>query len=501
MNGTQKKFESLKYAKIIVSIALILMLVGTYGFRIRYSLWYDEAAVVENARNLSLVDLNKGLNWLQTIPLGYFLLAKALLQFSFGVELLRILSMASFLTGCWMSLRFLMPAHTTYVHRTVFVFALLFNPISVLYATMVKPYALEFLFSIISLCLFQLRKTKALVAVGFLAPLFANSSILILIAIVLVLLLKDRKIRQPITLFLVIGFSTFISLFFTAPGTRDLMRLVWFGEIEVIGLQSFKSAIGNLGWLSVSGLGILPENGSSTLYLTISLLTLLFLLTLSLMSLNELSGVLATAVVLAIVAQSLILMPAAGRLLLGISGLIWILTISSVSRLGKKASNAICLALVLAITTSSLVTQTWLNKKGYSHVKETLASIKEEEIKSDVYFSLWAGPSTMYYLGEDKDRINPNTIWVDSDSKLHACRPTTLKPLDLILFDNVPNPTLRQVGAKNLLKEISIVEMSGLFEVMTSIPVGGIENPNKNLSCMYHWTNPQFPAKEPINAK
>jgi hypothetical protein len=46
------------------------------------------------------------------------------------------------------------------------------------------------------------------------------------------------------------------------------------------------------------------------------------------------------------------------------------------------------------------------------------------------------------------------------------------------------------------LKVLSISFSSGLFEVIEDIPIQGINDPESNLSCMYYWSNPQFPIKD-----
>ena len=491
-----RKSLSIECGKYLYSIIFLFLLFTTYSFRIRYSLWYDEAAVVENAKNLDFSDLNKGLNWLQTIPIGYYTLAKFVLQLPMGVEILRFFSMASFLIGTAVAVRKLLPQEATFIHKAVFSFILLLNPISISYATMVKPYAFEFMIGILGFYCFKKKSIFGLTLLSLLAPLFSNTSILILSSIAFVLLFKLRMVKEAISVTCAVSISSLVSLFFTAPGTRDLMQLVWFGYVNGVGPESLKSAVGGLGRLPFSGLGLIPQGNSSVFYPYLSTVLLIILLGFIVKARTDLIWVLSGALSLSFIGHILLIIPAAGRLLLGISALIWIITFIRISELGRKASYFACCIIILFVSTSSVISKAWLNPTGISHMKESISTIDKEKLTGSVYASLWAGPATRFYLGNSNSAFNPNTVWVDADSRLRACQPAVLNESDLIFLDNIPTSTLTQVELLPYLKKLTAIENSAAFEVTQSVALPAIINPEDHVSCMYHSSNPQFPIKD-----
>ena len=487
---------SVQWGKYLYAVTFILLLSVTYFYRIRYSLWFDEAAVVENAKNLAFSDLNKGLNWLQTIPIGYFTLAKFVLQLPWGVEILRMISIIAFLVGATVATRELLPTSATYIHKAFFLFALLLNPISITYATMVKPYAFEFLIGILGIYFFKKKSHTSLILLSSLGPLFSNTSIIILSSIAVVLFFKDRQMRKAIFMICAAAFSSLVSLFFTAPGTRDLMQLVWFGYVSGIGPESVKSAVGGLGRLPFSGLGIIPQSSTNVIYPYLSFTLLIILLVFIRKARTNFIWVLFAALTLSFLGHALLIIPAAGRLLLGISGLIWIVTFIRIFELGKKCTYITYGIVILFVSSSGLLSQAWLNPTGISQVKETISAIDAQRHTGRIYTSLWAGPATKYYLGKSNLAFNPNTIWVDGDPKLQACQPVVLMKSDLIVLDNVPGSTLKRVALLPYLREITSFGSSGAFEVTQSILIPAISHPEEHVSCMYYSSNPQFPIKD-----
>jgi hypothetical protein len=499
----RKRDEPIKYSlhvvqfgKFLYAVTFLFLLSVTYFYRIRYSLWFDEAAVVENAKNLTFSDLRKGLNWLQTIPIGYFVLTKFVLQFPLGVEILRLISMIAFVIGAAVATRKLLPTGATYIHKASFLFILLLNPVSITYATMVKPYAFEFLIGILGIYFFKEKNQKGLILLSFLAPLFSNTGIIILISIALVLFFKDRQIRKAIFMICAASLSSSMSLFFTASATRELMQLVWFGYVSGVGPESVKSAVGGIGRLPFSGLGIIPQSSTSVIYPYLSFILLIILLVFIRKARTDFIWVLFTALTLCFLGHALLIIPATGRLLLGISGLIWIITYIRIFDLGKKTSYLTFGTIFLFVSSSGLLSQSWLNSTGNSQVKETISVIDVQMYTGRIYSSLWAGPATRYYLGKSNSAFNPNTIWVDRDPKLEACQPVVLRRSDLIILDNIPASTLDRVKLLPYLKEITTIGNSGAFEVTQSTSIPGISSPKEHVSCMYYDSNPQFPIKD-----
>lgn len=475
------------------------MLFITYLLNVKQGAWYDEAALIDNAKNKNIEELRFGLNWLQTIPFGYFVLAKSILQIGIGVEILRAISIFAFLLGTIVAVRTLFPADVSSYYKSIFAFAVLCNPVSITYATMVKPYAIEFLISILGLSFYKLEKFRALILLALIGPLFSNTTGILLVSIAVVMFLKHRRLVNSTMIVMCVGTSTFISLHFTAPGTREMMKSVWFGDIQQVGLSSLKSAIGSLGWLPVSGLGLLPESGSGQGYFFLSTILLLFLIAFALNLRFDLSWVLFIGIGISILGQTLLLIPITGRLVLGVSSLIWFLIIVRVSRVPNFSIFAAAL-IILGVTNSALNSGAWLNANGKSAVKEVVSVIKTDIEKNQVYTNLWAAPATHFYLNDPSLKYSPNMIWIGENSSLVGCQKMELKESDLIFLDNVPGSTLIGVGALPYLEKVITIDNTGVYKVIKTHPIPGLAEPNKEISCMYHWSNPRFPLKEPLNA-
>lgn len=475
------------------------MLLVTYILKIRQGLWYDEAALIDNAKNKNIEELRMGLNWLQTIPIGYFLLAKSVLQIGIGVEILRVFSIVAFISGTIVATRNLFPTYVSSFHKSIFAFAVLCNPISITYATMVKPYAFEFLMGIVGLSLFKREKYRALVYLALIAPMFSNTTGILLVAIAVMILLKYKKIFNSALIVMCVGASTLLSLHFTAPGTREMMKSVWFGDIQQVGLSSLKSSIGSLGWLPVSGLGLLPESGSTQGYFFLSTIIFVFLIAFALYLRSDLSWVLFTALGICVLAQTLLVIPITGRLVLGISGLIWCLIIVSMSRLPRFSVVAATL-IFLGVTNSALNSGVWINENGNSDVKEVVTAIKTSIDRNQIFTNLWAAPATHFYLNDSSLKFSPNIIWIGENSSLVACQKTELQESSLIFLDNVSNSTLVGVSALPHLEKLITIDNTGVYKVNKTHPIPGLAEPDKEISCMYHWSNPRFPLKEPFNA-
>jgi hypothetical protein len=485
-----------RWHQVFLAIMATMLLI-TYFLKVKQGAWYDEAALIDNAKNKNIEELRSGLNWLQTIPIGYFVLAKSILQIGIGVEILRVISMVAFLLGTIVAVRNLFPADVSSYHKSIFAFAVLCNPISITYATMVKPYAIEFLMGIIGLSLFKREKYRALILLALIGPMFSNTTGILLASIAVVMFLKYKRLVNSAMIIMCVGASTLLSLHFTAPGTREMMKTVWFGDIQQVGLLSLKSAIVSLGWLPVSGLGLLPESGSSQGYFFLS--TFLFLIAFAFNLRSDLSWVLFTALGICVLAQTLLLIPITGRLVLGISGLIWCLIIVSISRLPRFSIVASTL-IFLGVANSALNSAVWMNGNGNSDVKEVVTAIKTNTDRNQIFTNVWAAPATHFYLNDSSLNFSSNIIWIGENSRLVACQKTELQESSLIFLDNVSNSTLVGVGELPYLEKMITIDNTGVYKVNKTHPIPGLTEPDKEISCMYHWSNPRFPLKDPFNA-
>jgi hypothetical protein len=479
----------------IPALITTVFLIVTYIYRLNYSLWYDEAAVVENARNLSILDYIDGLNWLQSIPIGYFLIAKLVLNLSFGVELLRIISLLFFILGSVIAVRFIFGKPINSILGLPLLLVLLINPISITYATMVKPYALEFLLGMTALALYKYRQFRTLIFLGLLGPLFSNTFFIMHLCIGAAILLFHRKYWYALFVGVSSLFTQLITLQITSSKTRQIMNEVWFGGEIHTGFRTLRMALGNIGWLPVSGLGIIPEAGGSRSYLIVSLtiLTLLFFFVVG--QRDELRLVLVLNFAAFIVGQTLLLFPAAGRLMLSTAGLIWILIFLRLSTFTKGIQKSISWTLVSIVTFSALVSRVAINPVGNSSIKSAVSYLPESATPDNLYTNLWSGPATYFYLNELKDRFNPNTVWLENNLGLTGCTEGDLKINDVIVLDNVTTPLNipdKQIGSFEIFYED---RSSALIRVIQPLKLEKTPTFGNDLSCRYNSRNPNLPRE------
>jgi hypothetical protein len=156
--------------------------------------------------------------------------------------------------------------------------------------------------------------------------------------------------------------------------------------------------------------------------------------------------------------------------------------------------------IVLGVTNSALNSGTWMNATGNSDIKEVVSYIKASTEQNLIYTNLWAAPATHYYLNNPSLKYSPNMIWIGENLSLVACKKTELEESNLIFLDNVSDSTLIEVGKLPYLEKMITIDNTGVYEVTKSHVIAGLVEPEKEISCMYNWSNPRFPAWEQFNA-
>ena len=156
--------------------------------------------------------------------------------------------------------------------------------------------------------------------------------------------------------------------------------------------------------------------------------------------------------------------------------------------------------IILGVTNSALNSGVWMNANGNSNVKEVVTAIKANVDRSQIFTNLWAAPATHFYLNDPSLKFSPNIIWIGENSSLVACQQTELQESSLIFLDNVSNSTLIGVGELPHLEKVITIDNTGVYKVIKTHSIPGLVEPDREISCMYHWSNPRFPLKEPFNA-
>jgi hypothetical protein len=347
----------------------------------------------------------------------------------------------------------------------------------------------------IALALYKHGQFRILIFLGLLGPLFSNTFFIMNLCIGAAILLLHRKCWYALLVGVTSLFTQFITLQITSSKTRQIMNEVWFGGEIHTGFRTLRMALGNIGWLPVSGLGIIPEAGASRSYLIVSLAILTLLILFVVGRLDELRLVLVLNFAAFIVGQTLLLFPAAGRLMLSTAGLIWILAFLRLSTFTRGIQKSISWALVSIVIFSALVSRVAINPVGISSIKSAVSYLPKSTVPENLYTNLWSGPATYFYLHELKNRFNPNTVWLDNNLGLTGCTEGDLKINDVIVLDNVTTPLNlpeKQLDSFDILYED---RSSALIRVIQPLKLERTQTFVDDLSCRYNSRNPNWPRE------
>jgi hypothetical protein len=191
---------------IILSIGIGLRLYPA----LKQPLWLDEIYSLYFANNF--LPLKLIFNLPETHPGTYYLLLKALLNFSTNPFFLRtISSIIPALIGCYLLYR--------QTHQKFLITILLLNPFFIHMSWQLRMYGLTFMFAVMLINLFQTPSSvnpKKLLALSLISTLFSFSLIIPIFCLYLYLYLRQRKITNfipfllvPLEFFLIKGFSTY----------------------------------------------------------------------------------------------------------------------------------------------------------------------------------------------------------------------------------------------------------------------------------------------------
>lgn len=473
-------------APIRIRYVIYLPLVILAFQRLGDSLWFDEAAVLQNASEFNLRQAIHGLNWLQSIPPLYFILVKFILQVGLSAEAVRVLSLIAILIALEAMHSICKLESKNYLTKILFV-CFTINPIILQYATLAKPYAFEFM--IVSLgVLFLLRSQKKyfliLVVIGL--PL-STSAFVGLLSTTLGFLVIRRDKFYVISALVVIGLTGILALF-TPRDTRELFERYWFGDFDYSILIRLKQGIGNVLNFSASPFGVVSEATSKyTIYFTsiVAFLVIFLSIRSKTPQIKLIAVILLISIVISIFLQGVIQYPAAGRLLLGIGGLFWCL-IFQMGNNQRILQLILLFALVLNFTSDPIK---YFQGEPRNGVKTALEKIT---ISADtqVYGDLDNIPALQFYL-KNSSNISKSVLYVQSPNLLGLCENITL-PKEALLFVN----TLKPSQGKNLrlITNVRFSHSGSLFvyRVNSKINIQANESFKHSYLCKFPVMNPRY---------
>ncbi len=448
------------------------------------SFWYDEAALVENAFNQQISSFNEGLNWLQSIPPGYFLLSKLFLSLPFGIFIGRVFSLLVLAGSALIVDRNLIPAESRRHTRFLVLGLLMINSTSLKYGTDFKPYTSELLFSLAFIVVYKNPTVRRFVLLALVAPWFGATTFVSGFACIILTLLSTRK-RIYIVPFLILMTNTFLVSSITPFNTQSEFRIAWFGTQGSTFLGSLKSAVGGLLWFPTSGLGWIFDNqfGSHT-YLVSGIVMFLISFTILRFSRRD-SNLLVMVFCFMLIAtiHTLRILPVAGRLFQGLAALMLVVLFTSIEVIiAKQRSRLLITCLVIVISTISLSYKV----QNFTLLKTQLPT----KIQQRVYSDIDNAPETKYLASKESKTLESNLITGVYRNRVFTCSEVKFKQGDLVVSSLQDLENVRDISGKKVFKQIGTRNSGGfVFRVQNALVSSTAARIQDNLECKYKFRN------------
>jgi hypothetical protein len=449
------------------------------------ALWYDEAAVIINAKDMSVSEYFHGLSWLQTSPVGYFLLIKALLGLEFGILAGRFISLILLLITVMLVdreyLSKIKNVSLSYLALAIF----MVNSVSLRYATDVKPYTLELFLSISFLVAAKKNQVGLLIFLSFITPLFSSTAFIVGFAALVVYGKKYRETRNLISLITIV-LMMFVVSKFVPPHTRNVMTNEWFGNSSPDVYRGIRSFVGGIFWLPTSGTGWIPDDLATSYPLKYELSALIFLIALAVITFRQIRSsefhVLLISGSLLALFNIFRILPPAGRLIQGIAMLFSLLLFTSIGTFRKsKIQTAILTPLVLISVLANMEMKT----SQYS----PLASIQNTGKTISVYSNLETAPEIQYLASKHSIELNWNIISISLSGELKGCQNAVMQKGDRVYLRNAgESKSFRLTG----FVYRSINPQFGYYAATQKVSISQIPEAQKVLECMYLYRNPEI---------
>ena len=204
------------------------------------NLWYDEAAVVDNAIRYNILHGRVGLDWLQTIPLGYFLLVKFFAELPMGLLFLRIISLSALFGSLSIFAFVLNNFRVRKISIFLFTSFVALGPFIVNYATMVKPYMFDLLFTALALLVITKEGRHKSIYWLMLAPLVSSTFLFFSAAIMIFQMVRSKgRDTKLLVLFIATLFTTYA---LNNHLVVSVFKMYYFPDKPMLSFWNIKSA-------------------------------------------------------------------------------------------------------------------------------------------------------------------------------------------------------------------------------------------------------------------
>jgi hypothetical protein len=444
--------------------------------------WFDEFAVLANSTKTSGISPGESLDWLQSVPVGYFLLTNLIVDLPHSHLILRVISALSVFSAALLIVT--IGKNLSKYLQSALLICLCLNPIVSNYALAAKPYAIEILIGIAGYFLIQRQRHSLFFALIILGSPFTGSLVTFELTLIGVVLIQ-RPLRKYFVFSAAFVFCIFIMSRFTSTDTQEVMKNSWFGQNEATLLKRLMSGVGNFLWLPVSGMGILPERGSGDFYFFLSgLLIILILVGFVLVRNNTPSKyVIFGNASIAVVLQGFQLLPAAGRLLLPLTFVIWLELIYVMKALRTWIRISTCALMAVLFIHQQLAS---LPQATFSSEKRVIAEIVSKNLR--IYSTQDFAPLVQYVEGRAPRLLSPNLLITKEGSGfLGSCRDLSLEKGDVLLV-----PSEISADKSSNLKLLSH-ENFFIYTVVKKFTINQPPRDQSPLNCDYIYGNPSKP--------
>jgi|688.fasta_scaffold156732_1 hypothetical protein len=421
-------------SRIIRGFYKYIPLILYSSFRLNDSLWFDEAAVMQNVSQFTFLQAFDGLNWLQTIPPLYFLVLKFFILLNLPIEIIRLFSLLSIVIGLELVYFISGLSRQNKLTKALFL-CFTVNPVILQYATLIKPYAIEFMIVPLGY-LFLIKKQKKLflTLIIFGLPL-STTSFVGLISLSLGFLIINKSRFYLISTLLIVSLTGLLTQF-TPTQTRLQFREFWFGNYEYSLIIRFKQSLDNLLNFSASPFGFVPQNFPPNLVFiksaisSLALIYILFYARKKFTDKNSLAFLLIISFVVLSILEAVLYYPAAGRLSLGIGAIFWCFIFQIKQH--KKFVNTILI--ICLLFTISKDPHKSINGESRNGVKTALREISPV-MSDNIYSDLDNLPGLQYYLKND-NIVSSSVLYVKSSRLLGMCEDIRIPRGSLLFLNN-----------------------------------------------------------------
>lgn len=459
------------------------------------SIWFDEAAVLDNSSKYGFFDSTRNLNWLQAFQPGYSIIVRQILSLPSSIYILKLLSLSALFGALIVFERIFWLLRIRPILFLAFAFLISFNEFSLEYGTMVKPYMFDLLSCSLVVYAVITSRNFLLFFVLILTPVISTTFFPLSIAVILYLM-KCKRFKFGSLLLTLISLEILLITYFRDHEIDDLFKEVWFGNTSINSFANFKGTVYQIFAIIAQ---TFDENQPSQIVRRIQILMLIILAVAMLLLFNKILisnkkeflmffEIAAYYALIIFALQVLQIAPIALRLnfpLVVLTSLAALIMLHD--HFGFLARCLLTIFVVFAFNNALIF------EKTESGVYELLSDGLTLE-KKRIFTDIWSGPGVNFFL----NKSNEITVYADivvEDGKLIRCPQSTISidSGDYIIV-NIPKVFSGQNPiAVSGLDLVSYIDGTALYRFKRDSQIQNSSSIQNAIFCRYKLENPNYP--------